>query len=249
MTTSSRLIATLKTQLKARGLTYRDLAERLGLSESAVKHMFSTGNFSLKRLDELCEVLELDFGDLVTLSDSLEPKIEQLSAEYEREIVSDPKLLLITYCLINYWTFDEIIERYTITPQEGIRYLRRLDRMKVIELQPGDRVRLLIANNFTWRKNGAMEQYFTSRVQTDFFRHDFSVDGAIRIAKNGMLSRKAYSQLREKLKAIGELFDEATWDERKMPATERHGTTMVLAMRHWIFEGFRDLERHPKELV
>jgi hypothetical protein len=61
-----------------------------------------------------------------------------------------------------------------------------------------------------------------------------------------MLSTRAQAQLREKLKSIGELFDDTTWEERKLPANERHGTTMVLAIRQWIFEGFRDLERQPK---
>jgi DNA-binding Xre family transcriptional regulator len=83
MTTSARIIDTLKRQLKARGITYKNLAVELHRSESAVKHMFSTGNFSLKRLDEICAVLELDIGDLVNISESQQPKIEQLSAEYE----------------------------------------------------------------------------------------------------------------------------------------------------------------------
>jgi len=42
---------------------------------------------------------------------------------------------------------------------------------------------------------------------------------------------------------MGDLFDDTTWDERKLSATERRGTTMVLAIRHWFFEGFRHLER------
>ena len=63
MTSSARIIDTLKRELKVRGFTYRALADRLGLSESAIKHMFSTGNFSLRRLDEVCAVLELDIGD------------------------------------------------------------------------------------------------------------------------------------------------------------------------------------------
>ncbi len=247
MTTSSRIVATLKRQLKARAMTYRDLAGSLNLSESAVKHMFSTANFSLKRLDELCEVLQLDFGELVSLSEAQEPRIERLPAEFEEEIVADIRFLLIAYCLINYWTFDEILERYDIDRAVAFRYLRRLDQMKIIEVLPGDRVRLLIANNFAWRKNGAMERFFNQRVQTDFFQHDFTVDGSLRIAKNGMLSKKAQGQLREKLKSIGELFDETTWEERKIPAHERHGTTMVLAIRQWIFEGFRDLERQPRD--
>lgn len=243
MTSSTRIVDTLKRQLKARGVTYKVLAEQLQLSESAVKHMFSTGNFSLKRLDEVCAALELDIGDLIGLSQTHEQKIEQLSAEHEQEIVANDRLLLVAYCLINYWTFDEIVERYDISPAEATKYLRRLDRMKVIELLPGDRVRLLIANSFSWRKNGAIEKFFRSHVQSEFFSHHFQDDDSIRIVKNGMLTRRSQIQLIERLKAMGDLFDDTTWDERKLSATERRGTTMVLAIRHWFFEGFRHLER------
>ena len=243
MTNSTRIISALKKQLKVAGMTYRDLAGRLELSESAVKHMFSSGNFSLRRLDEICAVLEIDIGDLVSISEAQEGKIEQLSAENEEEIVADDRLLLLAYCLINHWTFDEIVSRYDISPADGLKYLRRLDRMKVIDLLPGDRVRLLVASNFSWRKNGAIEQFFRKRVQTEFFSHDFDDDDSIRIVKNGMLSRKSQVHLIEKLKAIGDLFDDANWEERKLPASDRHGTTMVVAMRHWFFEGFRHLER------
>jgi hypothetical protein len=118
-----------------------------------------------------------------------------------------------------------------------------IHRVFIQTFQPGDRVRLLIANNFTWRKNGAIEQFFTSRVQSEFFKHNFNDAGSVRIIKNGMLSRKSQIQLIEKLKAMGELFDDTTWDERKIAARDQHGTSMVLAIRHWYFEGFRDLER------
>ena len=243
MTTSARIIDTLKRELKARGHTYRDLAAKLDLSESAIKHMFSTGNFSLKRLDDVCAVLELDIGDLVAIGESQEPKIEQLSEAQELEIMSDMRLLLVAYCLLNYWTFEEIITRYDVSPEQGIAYLRRLDRMSFIELQPGDRVRLLVANNFGWRKNGAIEKFFRSRVQDEFFSSDFQDDESLRIVKNGMLTRKSMTRLMEKLRATGDLFDDTTWEERKLSADDRKGTTMVLAIRNWTFEGFRELER------
>ena len=244
MTTSARIIDTVKRELKARGMTYKTLAGELDLSESAVKHMFSTGNFSLRRLDDICAVLELGIGDLVDISESQEPKIEALSEEQEMEIMSDMRLLLVAYCLLNYWSFDEIIERYDITPQQGVKYLRKLDRMGFIDLQPGDRVRLLLANNFSWRRNGAIERFFRSRVQDEFFDHDFQDDESFRIVKNGMLTRKSMLRVVEKLRATGDLFDDTTWEERKLSAEERKGTTMVLAIRHWFFEGFRHLERH-----
>ena len=144
---------------------------------------------------------------------------------------------------LGYWTFDEIVARYNVSPKEGLKYLRRLDRMRFIELQPGDRVRLLLANNFSWRKNGAIERFFRSRVQNEFFSHHFQDDESIRVVKNGMLTRKSMLQLIEKLNGMGDLFDDTSWQERKLSATERRGTTMVLAIRHWTFEGFRELER------
>ena len=109
MTTSSKIVNTLKRQLKLRGITYKTLAGRLELSESAVKHMFSTGNLSLKRLDQLCSVLELDIGELVNIAETDEPKIAQLSTDLEAELVADIRLLLVVYCLVNYWTFDDSI--------------------------------------------------------------------------------------------------------------------------------------------
>ena len=243
MTSSARLIDALKRELRARGITYRALAGQLGLSESAIKHMFSSGNFSLRRLDEVCDVLELDIGDLVNISEAHKHRIEQLSEEQEREIMSDMRLLLVAYCLLNYWTFEEIIARYDITPEQGVRYLRKLDRMKFIELQPGDRVRLLLAPNFSWRENGPIERFFRSRVQTEFFSHHFQDDESLRIVKNGMITRKSMLQFIEKLEATGDLFDDTNWEERKLAAAERRGTTMVLAIRHWTFAGFSEMER------
>ena len=243
MTTSTKIVKTLKQQLKLRGITYQALAERLGLSESAVKHMFSTGNLSIKRLDELCAILELDIGELVGIAADEESKIDALTPDLERELVADIRLLLVVYCLVNYWTFDEIIKRYTISQSDGIKILRRLDKMKLIDLQPGDRVRLLISNNFSWQKNGAIEKFFRSQVQAEFFNNNFADEGAIRIVKNGMLSKMSRSQLAERLSSFSDHFDDATRDERKLTADQRQGTTMVLAIRNWSFEGFRNLER------
>ena len=47
------LVAALKTELKAQGKTYADVAAALELSEASVKRIFSQQNFSLERLVSL----------------------------------------------------------------------------------------------------------------------------------------------------------------------------------------------------
>ena len=243
MAQATRLVHELKSQLKLRGVTYRDLAHELELSESAIKQMFSSGNTTLARLDRICEILSMDLGDLLQASDSAARQLQRLTLDQEAELISDPKLLLTAYCLVNHWTFTDILNRYQLTEVEGIRYLARLDRMKLIELLPGNRVKPLIATNFTWQPDGPIERFFRKEVQGPFFNTDFAGDDSLRLVKNGDISAVARQQILERLHAIGQLFDDTVREERKLPLNQRQGTTMVLAIRHWIFEAFESMER------
>ena len=243
MAQATRLVHELKSQLKLRGVTYRDLAHELELSESAIKQMFSSGNMTLVRLDRICEILSMDLGDLLQASDSAARQLQRLTLDQEAELISDPKLLLTAYCLVNHWTFTDILNRYQLTEVEGIRYLARLDRMKLIELLPGNRVKPLIATNFTWQPDGPIERFFRKEVQGPFFNTDFAGDDSLRLVKNGDISAVARQQILERLHAIGQLFDDTVREERKLPLSQRQGTTMVLAIRHWIFEAFESMER------
>lgn len=244
MAQATRLVQELKNQLRLKGVTYRALAGELDLSESAVKQMFASANMTLARLDRICEIISLDLGDLVQQSENSGRQLQSLSIEQEAELISDPKLLLTAYCLVNHWTFADILERYELTEVEGIRYLAKLDRMKFIELLPGNRVKPLIATNFNWQPNGPIETYFRKEVQGPFFNASFNQEGCLRLVKNGDISLVGRQQLLERLHSIGQLFDDTVREERRLPLEQRQGTTMVLAIRHWMFEAFTALERH-----
>ncbi len=244
MAQATRLVQELKNQLRLKGVTYRALARELDLSESAVKQMFASANMTLARLDRICEIISLDLGDLVQQSENSGRQLQSLSIEQEAELISDPKLLLTAYCLVNHWTFADILERYELTEVEGIRYLAKLDRMKFIELLPGNRVKPLIATNFNWQPNGPIETYFRKEVQGPFFNASFNQEGCLRLVKNGDISLVGRQQLLERLHSIGQLFDDTVREERRLPLEQRQGTTMVLAIRHWMFEAFTALERH-----
>lgn len=50
MTQITQLISTLKQRLKAAGMTYRDVAQALDLSEPSVKRLLASGRLTLERL-------------------------------------------------------------------------------------------------------------------------------------------------------------------------------------------------------
>ncbi|MDE2430379.1 MAG: helix-turn-helix transcriptional regulator, partial [Burkholderiales bacterium] len=88
------LIDALKRELRARNITYADLASRIDMSEASVKRMFSQKNFTLQRLDEILAATEISLRD-IALNSSEETLISELTYEQEKEIISDPKKFLV----------------------------------------------------------------------------------------------------------------------------------------------------------
>ncbi len=222
MSQSSRLVHVIKRELKARQISYRDLAARLQLSESAVKQMFSAGNFTLKRLDALCDILGLEFAELAKLASENRTALTGLSVEQEERLVSDPVLLLVAHCVVNGWAFEDILERYQISETQCIQKLAELDRMRLAELLPGNRIRALVGINFHWQPNGPIEQFFRREVQDQFFDSAFDSPDAIRLVKSGDISAATFAQLVNRLQSAGQLFDDLAREDHAHSSNQRY---------------------------
>ena len=243
MAQTSRIIETLKVQLKKQGITYRELAHTLGLSESAVKQMFSSGDMNLSRLDKICDILSMDISDLVSVMEASSERLTSLTLAQEQQLITNPKLLVIAYCVINHWTIEQIISTYEIEEPEAIKLLVQLDRMSLIELLPGNRAKVLVASNFDWLPNGPIETFFRKEAQGPFFDSSFDGDGCVRLVKSGDISASSRQNMCDRLAAIGQHFDDLVIAESKLSFEQRNGTTVVLAIRNWEFEAFKSLKR------
>lgn len=160
MSELDRLVSTLKQRLKAQGITYRELGTRLGLSEASVKRMFASRRFSLDRLLEISHLLGFSLAELAQEAALSGTRLHTLGEGQERELVSDEKLLLVAVCVLNHWTMDEILHTYRLSEAECIQRLARLDRLRLLDLLPGNRVRLNVARDFDWLPGGPIRNFF-----------------------------------------------------------------------------------------
>src|ERR1035438_2925863 len=108
MTETSQLISTIKQQLKSQGLTYRDVASALKLSEPSVKRLFASGRFTVDRLVQISNFLGFTLAELSKEAMDGQPRLRTLTEKQERELVSDPKQLLVAVCALNHWSLAEI---------------------------------------------------------------------------------------------------------------------------------------------
>src|SRR3984893_13166804 len=114
MAQQSLIVAELKRSLREQGLTYAAVAKKLELSVASVKRLFSGGDLSLKRVHQICDLLQLDLTDLLARARE-PPTTNQLTLAQEQEIVADPKLFLIAWLVINRTPLAEIAASYRLT--------------------------------------------------------------------------------------------------------------------------------------
>jgi hypothetical protein len=238
MTETQQILAALKRELRVRRITYREVAKALQLSEPTVKRLFSTGRFNLDRLAAVTELLGLSLAELVQSAPSAQSQLRQLTVAQEGELVSDPKLLLVAVCALNHWTVVDMLATYRLSEPECIQRLVRLDRLRLIDLLPGNRVRLNVARDFDWLVGGPIRRFFREQGQRDFLGDPFDGGNEMHTFVHGMLTRGAAEELQTQLRRLRQQFDELHRESLKQPLAQRHGTGLLLAVREWELSSF-----------
>lgn len=238
MAQTSQIINTLKNCLKESKLTYVNVADALELSEASVKRIFSEENISLQRLDTICALLNIEIADLTQLAEKHNEEIKELTEEQEADFIKKPKLLFVAYMLLNDFEFKTIAEYYDIGEHEGIQLLAHLDRIKFIDLLPGNRVKLLTSRNFKWRKNGSIEKLFHQHIRKEFFQSNFTKSEESLQFSGAMLSRSSILIIHKKIEKLMNEFNELAKQDSALSFDERLGCSLVGAIRPWEFSLF-----------
>lgn len=243
MSTPEALMQVLRTEMRAAGMTYKGLGDKMGLSESSIKRMFSQGDMALTRLEQICKVVGVAMEDVLRQAADATPRADTLTLEQEQSLVRDSKLLLVAISCLAQWSLQQIVERYEISEAECIGYLLKLDRLALIELKPGNRYRIRVSLAFRWLPDGPVQHFFRREVLDDYFSGRFDGPGEAMLCVPASLSDPSALELVHKIHQLsGELARLHQHDQR-LPLNERDGYTLMLGFRSWEFKHLTAMRR------
>lgn len=244
MLETRQLVDTLKKCLRSRGLTYRDVASHLGLSESSVKRLFAARTLSLDRFGQICELAEVSVYDVARLARTgTDGPPRELSMAQERALAKDARLLACFYLLLQGWTPPRIARRFDLGRVAITRCLTRLDRLGLIELLPRNKVRLLTSRSIDWRSDGPVRRAHEDQIRLEFLRGDFSGDRQLERFETAELSEASAKLLARRIDRLGAEFNELAELDLAVPAAQKQGVGLWIGFRPWVFSMFAGIAR------
>jgi len=243
MNQSKALLESAKQRMRERGLHYVDIARRLGLSESSVKRLFAKGDISLKRLEQLCGFLEVTLLELARAAEHPpQQHPRELSEMQEQALADDPRALNYFYKLLQDWTPERMETEFGIKPLLTTEILQQLEALKLIEREPGLKVKLKVDSRLNWRRHGPLWKRYHQLVQRHFFNDPFEHVEAHLTFDAAELSLQARGELAARLRQLELDFNQLAEHSRDAPEEERQSVGLILAIRPWKFRQIMDLD-------
>lgn len=230
----------LRAHLKARDISYSDLAFGINVAEGTIKRIFTKNDCSTERLDEIAEFLGIHLADLIHKKPQKRHLVDQLSAEHEAQLVTNKKLLMLTVCVMNYWPFKDMLRYLTIPRDECTTLLKELERMGLIEMNDKFNYRLLLSRDFAWLNNGPITQ-FVKGMSQDYFNHSFDSPGDFLKLINVRVSPYVRGVLKGKLEEVLQQYVDQVALDAHLPLDERPPLSVCVAVRSWVPDFLREL--------
>jgi DNA-binding Xre family transcriptional regulator len=243
MSSPELVLQVLRAELRGAGITYKALAERIGMSESSVKRMFGQKDMTLTRLEQICKASGIAMDEVLRRAADFREQADTLTLVQEKSLVANPRLLLVAICCLGHWSIEQVLETYRLTEPECIACLAELDRLGLIELKPLNRYSLRVSNAFHWLADGPVQQYVRDHVVADYFGGRFDGPGEALMCLPARLSLQSAQELNQKIGQLAGELARLHQHDRKLGSAERDGFTLLLGFRSWEFAAFTALRR------
>lgn len=210
----------LRMAVKAKGLTYRDLADKIGVSEQTIKRLFREKDCSLSRLTEVCDAIQVSVYDLLEVARDFSEPTFRLEDDQEAWLVEHPSHFSFLFILTAGYQLDDIRRAYGLDELTIFKYLRDLDRQGLIELSANNQFKLKVEGKLLMKMDGPMSNLVRERnhLFLDYALDHHNDEQSLFISSFRQMSADTLNALSEDLDALMKKYRKAAYqDEAILP--------------------------------
>jgi DNA-binding Xre family transcriptional regulator/Mn-dependent DtxR family transcriptional regulator len=228
----------LKSILKARGMTYADLARQLALSEPTIKRIFAERDCKLSRVNDICGALDLTLDDLVAEANRVEVRPTQLTGQQQAGLAEDRPAFVLFILLLDGMSREAIQDQYRLEDPKLFELGRKLEKLGLAEMMPGNRVRLTVQGPVEFRRDGPLHQTLV-KLNMDFLRNTYvaqDTDHSAFLTQSRRMTRKTAQQILARLRDVQtELANLARRDQLTQAQDALHTYKLGIALSPVVF--------------
>lgn len=205
----------IKKELKAKGIKYSVLADLMDTSEVTVKRMLNNANISLSRMMFLSELLNLDLAELLVPKGRTKPTQSFFTEEQDKAFFEEPKLWsYFVELFYNCKSPQEIEKEHELTQISTYIYLRKLEGIQLIKLNPKNNVEILVKAPIGFdKKSKVINRHISHMMEVSYkavMVDDKQDEDYFLRVKPMRLTQPVYLKLLDELKAVMDKYAEVS---------------------------------------
>ncbi|CED71116.1 putative transcriptional regulator [Aliivibrio wodanis] len=155
----------LKNELKRCGISYKELAKELGISEVSVKRLLNqTQSISFQRLALIATLVEYPLSKLISKAEDILQTLPLFNNAQDLAFVSNPALFTFwSELVVNRLSVTEVAIQYNLNQASTYRYLRLLESVNLIQLGLNNQTKLLVPGHTAFDKGAHFPSFFTQQ--------------------------------------------------------------------------------------
>ena len=224
------LMGVLRELLRAHGIRYREIAEKLNVTERTVTRWFASERVDTGVIEDLCDLAGIGFFELCELAGRhVEPRASVLTLQQEQALTEHPLLTYLFSHICQGWNADELRRDVNIPEGVFIDGLIKLEKIGLIKLLPGNEIRLLTTREVERRPHGPLTRYQNRWLAWALENIDINEPGSAWAFEALKLSPASIAQLELKFRELIEEVIEMSDADRRLNGGARDWCAVILA--------------------
>jgi len=239
------MMEVLRDLFRQHGLRFSDVAKRLHVTERTVTRWFSAGSLETSILQQMCELVGIDFFTLCELAGRrVESRPSRHTIQQEQALVNSPLLTYLFAQICKGWTAQELRDDIDIPEPVLIDHLLQLDKIGLIDLLPGNQIRLKTAKVMILNPNGPYARNLNRWLGEMFKNPNVDEENSVWVCDFMKLTPGSRETLQRKFRALMQEAYELSDADRRANAVSRDWFSVVLVMRPQDIRPFNEWPAH-----